>query len=771
MQSRRPFQSLVFALAILLAAPSPGCAGEAAPGEPTAMEALRADLPAHARHVLDGPRALVRADEGFTDRPGDLPHPGGLRARLPGDPSAGVRFEADGAFAITVREAGLSGRGEPANAAVAYPRAGGTSYWAATEEGYEEWLYLRAGVATGRAPVAVWAIEGASLREEGGGVSIADETGFARLRVTAPSAWAVSGEPVGARLAVRGNAIELWVDAGGAAVLVDPVWTATTAMLDARESHDLLLLKSGKVLAIGGTIDQALGLPTATTELYDPAAPAWSSGGAMSTPRAGGTMTVLGDGRVLATGGAPDDSLTAVSTTELYDPVSNTWSPGPSMTLPRLGHSATLLPSGKVLIVGGRWQLDPSTAFVSSSTALYDPATNTWSAAAPMALGRWAHEALLLQNGKVLVFGGSDETTPYQSALLYDPASNTWSSGGSDPGLVRENATATLLADGKVLVTGGSTMMGYLATTLIYDPATSTWSAGTPMLEARRFHTATLLPAGQVVVTGGANSGPALGTSEIYDPATSTWTAGPLLSVARYWHAATVLPSGRLMVAGGSTGGLGSSKSAELLTLDASGAGCAVGATCATGVCHGGICCIAACAPPDACHLMGSCEPGTGACINPPALDGAGCDDGNPCTMNDACQSGVCVGGSTLSCSAMNACHEVGVCDPALGACTNPAKPDDTPCNNGVCVGGLCISDNPSSGAGTGVTSGSTGATSSSGGGGGPGASGGCSQSAPSPRSIGALWLCFGVLLVTRRGRRRHALSFSRNDLGRRSTG
>ena len=31
------------------------------------------------------------------------------------------------------------------------------------------------------------------------------------------------------------------------------------------------------------------------------------------------------------------------------------------------------------VFVGGRWQLDPSTAFVSSSTALYDPTTNTWS--------------------------------------------------------------------------------------------------------------------------------------------------------------------------------------------------------------------------------------------------------------------------------------------------------------------------------------------------------------------------------------------------------
>jgi hypothetical protein len=372
-----------------------------------------------------------------------------------------------------------------------------------------------------------------------------------------------------------------------------------------------------------------------------------------------------------------------------------------------------------------------------------------------MALGRWLHEALLLQNGKVLIFGGSDGATRYQSALLYDPASNTWSSGGSDPSLVRSNATATLLADGKVLVAGGNTL-DYLATTLVYDPATNAWTPGASMLEARAFHTSTLLSAGQVVVTGGSTGGLPLGTIEIYDPATNTWTAGPPLSVPRSDHAATVLSSGTLMVAGGTTGGNSYSKSAELLTLDPSGAACVVGANCASGVCHGGICCIAACTPPDACHLVGSCEPGTGACINPPAPDGAGCDDGNPCTTNDACQSGACISGAALTCSAMNACHDVGVCDPAASGCTNPAKPNGTPCNNGVCVGGLCVSDNPTSGAGTGSSS--TGATSSSGGGGGPGSSSGCTCAVADPRASGALWLCLGMLLLTRRGPRRREL-------------
>ena len=50
------------------------------------------------------------------------------------------------------------------------------------------------------------------------------------------------------------------------------------------------------------------------------------------------------------------------------------------------------------------------------------------------------------------------------------------------------------------------------------------------------------------------------------------------------------------------------------------------------------------CTPQDACHVAGTCQPGTGTCTNPPAPDGATCDDGNPCTEVDVCRTGACVG-------------------------------------------------------------------------------------------------------------------------------
>jgi hypothetical protein len=91
-------------------------------------------------------------------------------------------------------------------------------------------------------------------------------------------------------------------------------------------------------------------------------------------------------------------------------------------TGPRTEHTATLLPSGKVLVAGG----EITFKFVSPSAELYDPQTDTWSAAEMMARGRSGHTATLLSSGKVLVVGGIQDGPAATGAELYDPVSNTW---------------------------------------------------------------------------------------------------------------------------------------------------------------------------------------------------------------------------------------------------------------------------------------------------------------------------------------------------------
>jgi N-acetylneuraminic acid mutarotase len=135
------------------------------------------------------------------------------------------------------------------------------------------------------------------------------------------------------------------------------------------------------------------------------------------------------------------------------------------MTTARFHHTATLLSSGKVLVAGG----DQPGPLVSSE--VYDPATNSWAAATPMAVGRRAHAAALLPSGKVLIAGGLGTNSPMAASEVYDPATNSWSSTDSMTS-TRNYHTATALSSGEVLVTGGYTALHSAVTssTELYRP-------------------------------------------------------------------------------------------------------------------------------------------------------------------------------------------------------------------------------------------------------------------------------------------------------------
>ncbi|MEE8525591.1 MAG: kelch repeat-containing protein, partial [Thermoanaerobaculia bacterium] len=188
---------------------------------------------------------------------------------------------------------------------------------------------------------------------------------------------------------------------------------------------------------------------------------------------AGHTATLLttgpNAGRVLVVGGsdrAPNN--TATIGCELYDPASGTWSVTGSLNESRSLHTATLLPSGQILLIGGQSALG---AVNRSSAEIYDPDTGTWSLAAPMSEPRSVHTATLLLSGEVLVAGGitvsggSDDTS---SAEIYDPLSNSWSAAGS-MATPRRSHSAALLADGRVIVVGGRSSGTLLSGSEIFD--------------------------------------------------------------------------------------------------------------------------------------------------------------------------------------------------------------------------------------------------------------------------------------------------------------
>src|SRR4029079_378665 len=153
--------------------------------------------------------------------------------------------------------------------------------------------------------------------------------------------------------------------------------------------------------------------------------------------------------------------------------------------------------------------------------------------------------------GTVLVAGGRiglnlDGST--SSAELYDADSGTWSETGRMLS-ARDGQTATLLNDGKVLVAGGSGQAGLnaLSSAELYDPVSGTWTATRNMVDPGRGHTATLLSDGRVLVVGGDGDPRA---AELYDPVSATWTATTRYPNYLGGHTATLLSDGRLLRGG-----------------------------------------------------------------------------------------------------------------------------------------------------------------------------------------------------------------------------
>jgi WD40 repeat protein len=221
------------------------------------------------------------------------------------------------------------------------------------------------------------------------------------------------------------------------------------------------------------------------------------------------------------------------------------------MTTARSGHRATLLQNGKVLIVGGT----SGASTILASAELYDPVTGTFTSTVSMTAARSSHTATLLPNGKVLIAGGQYYAGTYwqslDSAELYDPSTGTFTPTGTMT-VEQSNHTATLLQNGKVLIVGG-----HLPTdgAELYDPVAGTFATtGHPTL-AEPQHTATLLSNGMVLITGGlewiSQAFPNDKRAELYDPSTGTFAATGSMTTMRGGPAATLLSDGKVLVAGG----------------------------------------------------------------------------------------------------------------------------------------------------------------------------------------------------------------------------
>ena len=355
------------------------------------------------------------------------------------------------------------------------------------------------------------------------------------------------------RLAVRDHTIELFVDVEGEALLVDPAWVSVAPLGGHVYDHAAARLTGGRVLATGGFTQSPVGPATSKSFLYDVAANHWEVAQPMLQQRANLTLTALTDGTALAAGGETQHDQLRLSTAEIFDPSGLNWMPTAPMTNERAHHTATA-PAGRGGARGrrgerqGRGRRAGSIRFCE----VFDTkaGSGAWATTASMHDPRSHHTATRMNDGQVLVAGGSFVDVVHATAELYNPVQHQWH--GTASGLItgRRDHAAVLLPGGGVLIMGGSTQQGPVTSTAeIYDRTNGTWKPTGNMALPRRYHTASLVSEG-VLVAGGDDGVAPLASAEIYDLATGMWKPAPSLLDARTHHPAVDVESGVMVIAG-----------------------------------------------------------------------------------------------------------------------------------------------------------------------------------------------------------------------------
>ncbi len=261
----------------------------------------------------------------------------------------------------------------------------------------------------------------------------------------------------------------------------------------------------------------------------------------------GGAIVV--DGKIYVVGG---------SATYMYDPASNVWTAKAPMPTPRFYFGIAAYKNKIYTIGGSAWVNGTEKSY--SVNEVYDPASDTWQTKQPVSTSRYDLAAGVV-NGKIYLIGGSTGiiqnpgTPPNMGTVymneVYDVANDSWTAKAPDPLAVQGSSSA--VCDGKIYILGQFS-------TEIYDPANDTWTRGAAnpgqVVYSAAAATTGIDAPKQICVFGGATYEMGLkGSSltQVYFPQNNSWSYGASMPTAReYLTAADV--NDTIYVIGGSKG-------------------------------------------------------------------------------------------------------------------------------------------------------------------------------------------------------------------------
>lgn len=191
----------------------------------------------------------------------------------------------------------------------------------------------------------------------------------------------------------------------------------------------------GYIYVIGGQTSTAQSSVVGTVYQYNPTTNTWATKASLPTPRASpGAVEIAG--QIYVAGGNSNVAYW-VANLESFDPVANAWTTRASMISGRSNLSAAAF--GQKMIVTAGYS---SVGGMNGSSEEYDTTTNTWTSIASSQHLDWACTGNV--RGRLYVLGGGllggiGVTT----SQIFDPTSNSWSAAAPMP-------TATLAVIGAV---------------------------------------------------------------------------------------------------------------------------------------------------------------------------------------------------------------------------------------------------------------------------------------------------------------------------------
>ena len=546
-------------------------------------------------------------------------------------------------------------------------------------------------------------------------VTLRDENGRERAVYRDLAAVDATGRELPARMQAANGTVTLLVDDDAAAypIVIDP----------------LVVTQQAKLTAVGGAAGDRFGIATSlsgNTAVVGAYGKAGYTGAAYVFVRSGGLWSQQAE--LTASDGAANDYFGASASVSgdtiligayrkgtytggVYVFVRNgtTWSEqaklaaGDTAQSDRFGFAVSL--AGNTAIVGAHGK-----ASTTGAAYVYVRSGTVWSQQAKLTAGDGVANddfgAAVSQSGETALIGAFGKASLTGAAYAFVRTGTTWAQQAKftagDAATSDQFGTSVSLSGDTALIGayGKGTNAG---AAYAFLRSGTTWAQQAKLIASDRaagdWFGISVGLVGDTALIGANGKTSSTGAAYEFDRSGTAWTQGAKLTandgVAGDNFGWSVSLSADTALVGAYFKGSMTGAAYVFGLARSQGDSCTLGSECSSGFCADGVCCNTACAA----GVCDACSVATGAATNGTCslFTGTTCNDANPCTQTDTCQTGVCTGASPVTCSASDQCHTAGICSVATGVCSNPSKADGTGCNDAnanttgdVCTAGTC---------------------------------------------------------------------------------